>query len=63
METRLREKLNPGLCAIHPDRLSDRSERAWLLPRDIAFKLSVDRYIHGKQLDGSYAATVEGWSD
>ncbi|WP_237477865.1 transporter substrate-binding domain-containing protein [Lichenibacterium dinghuense] len=57
------EKLNPGLCAIHPDRPFDRAEKAWLLPRDIAFKLFVDQYIHLKQLDGSYAAAVKAWLD
>ena len=63
VETRLQQKLNPGLCAIHPDRPFDRAEKAWLLPRDIAFKLFVDQYIHQKQLDGSYAATVKRWLD
>ena len=63
VETRLQQKLNPGLCAIHPDQPFDRSEKAWLLPRDIAFKLFVDQYIHQKQLDGSYAATVRAWLD
>ncbi len=60
VETRLQQKLNPGLCAIHPDKPFDRSEKAWLLPRDIAFKLFVDQYIHLKQLDGSYAAAMKG---
>ena len=63
VETRLQQKLNPGLCSIHPDRPFDRSEKAWLLPRDIAFKLFVDQYLHLKQLDGSYAATVKAWVD
>jgi cyclohexadienyl dehydratase len=63
VETRLQQKLNPGLCAIHPEKPFDRSEKAWLLPRDIAFKLFVDQYIHLKQLDGSYAAALKGWVD
>ncbi len=63
VETRLQQKLNPGLCAIHPDQPFDRSEKAWLLPRDIAFKLFVDQYIHQKQLDGSYAEAVKAWLD
>ena len=61
VETRLQQKLNPGLCAIHPDKPFDRAEKAWLVPRDIAFKLFVDQYIHLKQLDGGYAATVARW--
>ena len=36
----------------------DRAEKAWLMPRDLAFKLFVDQYIHAKQLDGSYAAAM-----
>ena len=63
VETRLQQKLDPRLCAIHPDRPFDRSEKAWLMPRDIAFKLFVDQYIHLKQLDGSYAAEVGKWLD
>lgn len=63
VETRLQQKLNPALCAIHPDRPFDRSEKAWLLPRDIAFKLFVDQYLHQKQIDGSYAAAVKRWLD
>ena len=63
VETRLQQKLNPGLCAIHPEKPFDRSEKAWLLPRDLPFKLFVDQYIHQKQLDGSYAATVKQWLD
>ena len=63
VETRLQQKLNPGLCAIHPDRTFDRAEKAWLMPRDTALKLFVDQYIHSKQLDGSYAAIVKRWLD
>ena len=63
VEARLQQKLNPGLCAIHPERPFDRAEKAWLLPRDIAFKLFVDQYIHQRQLDGSYEAAVKRWLD
>ena len=63
VETRLQQKLNPGLCAIHPDKPFDRAEKGWLLPRDLAFKLFVDQYIHIQQLNGSYAAIVAKWLD
>ncbi len=63
VETRLQQKLNSGLCAIHPEKPFDTSEKGWLLPRDVAFKLFVDQYIHIHQLDGSYAATVKKWLD
>ena len=61
VETRLQQKLNPGLCAIHPDQPFDRAEKAWLMPRDTAFKLFVDQYLHLKQLDGSSAAALKTW--
>ncbi len=63
VETRLQQKLNPGLCAIHPDRPFDRAEKAWLMPRDLPFKLFVDQYLHLKQLDGSSAAALKAWVD
>ncbi len=63
VETKLQQKLNPGLCAIHPDEPFDRAEKAWLMPRDMAFKLFVDQYLHLKQLDGSYAAAMHKWVD
>lgn len=61
VETKLQQKLNPGLCAIHPDAPFDRAEKAWLMPRDLPFKLFVDQYLHLKQLDGSYAAALKTW--
>lgn len=63
VETKLQAKLNPGLCAIHPDEPFDRAEKAWLMPRDIAFKLFVDQYLRLKQLDGSTAAAMHKWVD
>ncbi len=63
VETRVQQKLNPGLCAIHPDKPFDHAEKAWLLPRDIAFKLFVDQYIHLQQLNGGYAAIIGKWLD
>lgn len=61
VETKLQQKLNPGLCAIHPDAPFDRAEKAWLMPRDLPLKLFVDQYLHVKQLDGSYAAAMKKW--
>ncbi len=61
VETRLQQKLNPGLCAIHPDQPFDRAEKAWLMPRDLPLKLFVDQYLHLKQLDGTYAAALKAW--
>ena len=63
VETRLQQKLNPGLCAIHPDQPYDHSEKGWLLPRDPVFKAYVDQYLHTKQLDGTTAAVEKRWLD
>ena len=32
-ETLLQQKLNPGLCSVHPDKPFQYGEKAWLLPR------------------------------
>ena len=63
VETRLQQKLNPGLCAIHPDRPYDHSEKGFLLPRDPVFKAFVDQYLHVQQLNGATAAIVSNWLD
>ena len=43
VETRLQQKLRPGLCAINPDKPFDFSELAYLLPRDAALRQFVDQ--------------------
>ena len=63
VETRLQQKLNPGLCAIHPDRPYDHSEKGFLLPRDPVFKAFVDQYLHIQVLNGATDAVVKRWLD
>ena len=63
VETRLQQKLNPGLCAIHPDRPYDHSEKGLLLPRDPVFKAFVDQYLHVQGLNGATEAIVRKWLD
>ncbi len=63
VETRLQQKLNPGLCAIHPDRPFDHSEKGFLLPRDPVFKAFVDQYLHLQMLNGATDAIVKKWLD
>ncbi len=46
VETRLQQKLNPGLCAIHPDKPFDRAEKGWLLPRSRVQALRRPVYPH-----------------
>ncbi len=63
VETRLQQKLNPGLCAIHPDRPFDHSEKGFLLPRDPVFKAFVDQYLHIQLLNGATEGIVRKWLD
>lgn len=63
VETRLQQRLNPGLCAIHPDRPFDHSEKGFLLPRDPVFKAFVDQYLHVQGLNGATEAIVKKWLD
>lgn len=58
VETRLQQKLHPELCAIHPDAPFDFVELAYLLPRDMAWKLFVDEWLHIEQETGAYQATA-----
>lgn len=61
IETRLQQKLHPGLCAIHPDSPFDHSELAYLLPRDIAWKLYVDQWLRQAQAAGTWARALAAW--
>ena len=56
-ETLYQQKLHPGaLCAIHPDAPFDFSEKAYLLPRDVALKAFVDQWLHIADATGALAA-------
>jgi len=61
IETVLQQKLHPGLCAIHPDRPFNASELAYLLPRDLPFKLFVDQWLHQAQMTKEFAAIYDKW--
>lgn len=61
VETRLQQKLHPELCAVHPDQPFDFSEKAFLLPRDIALKLWVDQWLHQTVATGQYQAVFDRW--
>ncbi|WP_035056781.1 transporter substrate-binding domain-containing protein [Andreprevotia chitinilytica] len=61
-ETRLQQKLNPGLCAVNPDKPLQYGEKAFLLPRgDGVFKAYVDQWLHLAKANGEYRATVDKW--
>jgi cyclohexadienyl dehydratase len=55
VETKLQQKLHPGLCAIHPDEPFDFGELGYLLPRDVVLKLFVDQWLHITVESGAWA--------
>jgi chorismate mutase-like protein len=61
IEARLQQRLHPKLCAIHPDAPFDFSEKAFLLPRDVALKAYVDQWLHQAVESGAYARLNEQW--
>lgn len=61
-ETLLQQKLNPGLCSVHPDKPFQYGEKAWLLPRgDVVFQQYVDQWLHLAQATGEYRAISDKW--
>lgn len=61
IEARLQQRLHPKLCAIHPDTPFDFSEKAVLLPRDVALKAYVDQWLHQAIESGAFARANEQW--
>ena len=61
VETRLQQRLHPGLCAVHPDQPFDRSELAYLLPRDPALKAWVDQWLHIQDETGEHQRLIAKW--
>jgi cyclohexadienyl dehydratase len=61
IETRIMQKLHPELCAIHPDQPFDRSEKAYLLPKDDAWKARVDEWLAEMEASGEKAAIFSQW--
>ncbi|MGJ5180992.1 transporter substrate-binding domain-containing protein [Bradyrhizobium oligotrophicum] len=63
-ETRYQQKLHPGvLCAVHPDKPFDFSEKAYWLQRDMALKAFVDQWLHIATETGSYQTIYKTWFD
>ncbi|WP_118183748.1 transporter substrate-binding domain-containing protein [Paraburkholderia phosphatilytica] len=61
-ETLLQQKLNPGLCSVHPDKPFQYGEKAWLLPRgDVVFQQYVDQWLHLAQASGEYQTIWDKW--
>jgi len=61
IEARLQARLHPKLCAVHPDAPFDFSEKAVLLPRDVALKAFVDQWLHQTMESGAFARLHEQW--
>ena len=61
IEARLQQRLHPKLCAIHPEAPFDFSEKAVLLPRDVALKAYVDQWLHQAIESGAFARANEQW--
>jgi cyclohexadienyl dehydratase len=61
-ETRYQQKLHPGvLCAVHPDKPFDFSEKAYWLQRDVALKAFVDQWLHIASEDGTFKKIYATW--
>jgi cyclohexadienyl dehydratase len=61
-ETLLQQKLNPGLCSVHPDKPFQYGEKTWLLPRgEVVFQQYVDQWLHLARATGEYQAISDKW--
>jgi len=61
VETVLQQKLHPQLAAVHPDKPFTYSEKGYLMPRDIIFKLWVDQWLHLALSDGTFRKIYDTW--
>jgi cyclohexadienyl dehydratase len=61
-ETLLQQKLNPGLCSVHPDKPFQFGEKAFLVPRgDVVWQQYVDQWLHLARGSGEFQAVVDKW--
>ncbi|MGU7769538.1 transporter substrate-binding domain-containing protein [Burkholderia sp. MR1-5-21] len=61
-ETLLQQKLNPGLCSVHPDRPFQFGEKAYMVPRgDVVFQQYVDQWLHLSLSNGEFQAISDKW--
>ncbi|MBF5012268.1 transporter substrate-binding domain-containing protein [Burkholderia pseudomultivorans] len=61
-ETLLQQKLNPGLCSLHPDKPFQFGEKAYMVPRgDVVFQQYVDQWLHLALSTGEYQAISDKW--
>ena len=61
IETRLQAKLNPTLCAVHPDAPFDHAEKAYFMPKDTELKAKVDEWLEGLRKSGALKTAIAKW--
>jgi len=62
VEAQLQSRLHPGvLCAAHPQKPFDHADKALLLPKDSAFKRTVDDWLRPLLKRGDVAAVQARW--
>jgi cyclohexadienyl dehydratase len=60
VETKVQEKLHPGLCAINPDHPLQYGEMGYLLPKgDVVFKDFVDQWLHLAKASGEFGRVYD----
>ncbi|MBN3722866.1 transporter substrate-binding domain-containing protein [Burkholderia sp. Ac-20379] len=61
-ETLLQQKLNPGLCSVHPEQPFQFGEKAYMVPRgDVVFQQYVDQWLHLAHETGEFQAVTDTW--
>jgi len=61
-ETLLQQKLNPGLCSVHPDKPFQYGEKAYMVPiDDDVFQQYVDQWLHLSLASGEFQAISDKW--
>ncbi len=61
IETRLQAKRHPKLCAVHPDKPFDHSEKAYWMPKDWVWRQLVNKWLDGMKDSGALQHTIDRW--
>jgi cyclohexadienyl dehydratase len=63
-ETRYQQKVHAGvLCAVHPEKPFDFSEKGYWSQRDAALKAFIDQWLHIAMEDGTFTRIYAAWFD
>jgi cyclohexadienyl dehydratase len=61
-ETLLQQKLNPGLCSVHPDKPFQYGEKAYMVPQgDVVFQQYVDQWLRLARATGEFQSVSDKW--